>query len=107
MAVLLGPYFGTHLVLKVSKSSEKIVSEGDEHRLARQKVISAWPAWEFQISGKKIVSEGDEHRLARQNVIFFISESRNYQVGTKIGPQKCPHMFFLIVGYLYSLPETE
>ena len=82
------------------------MSKGDEHRLARQKVISAWLAWEFQISGKKIVSEGDEHRLARQNVIFFISESRNYQVGTKIGPQKCPHMFFLIVGYLYSLINT-
>ena len=49
------------------------------------------------------MSKGDEHRLARQNVIFFISESRNYQVGTKIGPQKCPLMFFLIVGYQYSL----
>ena len=73
VAVLLGSYFGTHLVLKVSNFPEEIVSKGDEHR------------------------------LARQNVIFFISESRNYHVGTKIGPQKCPHMFFLIVGYLYSL----
>ena len=53
------------------------------------------------------MSKGDEHRLARQNVIFFISESRNYQVGTKIGPQKCPHMFFLIVGYLYSLQGMD
>ena len=58
VAVLLGSYFGTHLVLKVSNFPEKIVSEGHEHR------------------------------PARQNVIFFISESRNYHVGTKIGPQK-------------------
>ena len=41
VAVLLGSYFGTHLVLKVSNFPEKIVSEGDEHRLARQKAISA------------------------------------------------------------------
>ena len=44
VAVLLGSYFGTHLVLKVSNFPEEIVSKGDEHRLARQKVISAWPA---------------------------------------------------------------
>ena len=44
VAVLLGSHFGTHLVLKVSNFPEKIVSKGDEHRLARQKVISAWLA---------------------------------------------------------------
>ena len=44
VAVLLGSYFGTHLVLKVSNFPEEIVSKGDEHRLARQKVISAWLA---------------------------------------------------------------
>ena len=44
MVVLLGSYFGTHLVLKVSHFPENIVSKGDEHRLVRQKVISAWLA---------------------------------------------------------------
>ena len=44
VAVLLGSYFGTHLVLNVSNFPEEIVSKGDEHRLARQKVISAWLA---------------------------------------------------------------
>ena len=41
----------------------------------------------LKISEKFVVTR-DEHRPARQNVIFFISESRNYHVGTKIGPQK-------------------
>ena len=41
---------------------------------------------------------------ASQNVIFINFEFPEYQVGLgeyQVGPQQCPHLYFLIVGYIY------
>ena len=95
MAVVLGSYFGTHLVLKMSNFPEKIAIKGDEHRLTRQ---SGFSLTSLRISNfrEKIGSASNEHRPARPGRMSFSSL-----------PQKMTHMFFLNVGYLHSLHETS
>ena len=72
-------YKGHTLIPPGSNFPEEIVSAGDEHRLARQKVCSAWLAWEFQISGKKLWAEG-----------MSTGKPGRMSGGTKVGLQKWP-----------------